>query len=136
MPSIIFAQNQGTGLGIILGEPTGLCFKNWIGNRTAIDFAVAWSFGKNDSLHLHADYLFHSFNLFKVKKGQLPFYYGIGGRIKAKSESRIGIRIPVGICYIFEKTPLDIFLEIGPVFDLVPNTDFWFTSVVGMRYYF
>ncbi|MCK4431244.1 MAG: hypothetical protein KAW19_08060, partial [Candidatus Aminicenantes bacterium] len=51
-PGNAAAQESGFGLGIILGEPTGISFKNWIGSRTAIDGGVAWSFGNNDSLHL------------------------------------------------------------------------------------
>lgn len=130
------AQDSGFGLGIILGEPTGISFKNWIGSRTAIDGGVAWSFGNNDSLHLHADYLVHKFNLFKVKKGKLALYYGIGGRVKTEEKSRVGIRIPVGINYIFGEAPLDIFLELAPVLDLAPSTEFGLTGSIGIRYYF
>jgi hypothetical protein len=130
------AQGSGFGLGIILGEPTGLSLKNWLGNRTALDFAVAWSFANNDSLHLHADYLVHDFNIFKVKKGKLLLYYGIGGRVKTEKKSKVGVRIPIGISYIFEKAPLDIFFELAPLFDLVPKTDFGITGGIGIRYYF
>jgi hypothetical protein len=38
------AQDSGFGLGIIIGEPTGISAKQWTGSRTAIDGAVAWSF--------------------------------------------------------------------------------------------
>jgi hypothetical protein len=47
---------QGIGLGVILGEPTGVSFKAWIDNRTAIDAAAAWSFSENDSFQFHTDY--------------------------------------------------------------------------------
>ncbi len=130
------AQDSGFGLGIILGEPTGISFKNRVGSRTAIDGGIAWSFGNNDSLHLHIDYLFHNFNLFKEKKGKVLFYYGIGGRVKTEKKSRVGIRVPLGINYIFEKAPLDIFLEVGPLLDLVPATEFGLTGGIGIRYYF
>lgn len=130
------AQGSDLGLGLILGEPTGLSLKSWLGNRTALDFAAAWSFANNDSLHFHADYLVHDFSQFKVKKGKLPLYYGIGGRVKTEKKSRIGVRIPVGVCYIFEKTPLEIFFELAPLLDLVPKTDFGITGGIGIRYYF
>lgn len=135
-PGAIVAQDKGFGLGIILGEPTGLSLKNWVGSKTALDFAVAWSFVNSDSLHLHADYLIHNFGLFKVKKGTLILYYGIGGRVKTEKKSRVGVRIPIGINYILEKAPLDIFLELAPLFDLIPNTDFGITGGIGIRYYF
>jgi hypothetical protein len=130
------AQDSGFGLGIILGEPTGISFKNWVGSRTAIDGGIAWSFYNNDSMHLHVDYLFHNFNIFKVKKGKLALYYGIGGRVKTEDKSRVGVRIPVGINYILGDAPLDIFLELVPLLDLAPSTEFGFTGGIGIRYYF
>jgi len=130
------AQDKGFGLGIILGEPTGISFKNWVGGRSAIDGGVAWSFSDDDSLHLHLDYLVHNFNIFKAKKGKLALYYGIGGRVKIEEESRFGIRIPVGINYIFGDAPLDVFFELAPVLDLAPSTEFGLTGGIGIRYYF
>jgi len=131
------AQDSGLGLGIILGEPTGLCFKKWRGSGTAIDGALAWSFGKKNVLHLHGDYLVHNFDVFEVEKEKLALYYGIGGRIKIiNDESRVGVRIPVGINYFFEKAPLDIFLEFVPLLDLVPSTNFELNGAIGIRYRF
>lgn len=131
------AQDSGFGLGIILGEPTGLSGKLWIGNSVAVDGAAAWSFGKKSALHLHADYLVHSFGLFGVEKGKLPLYYGIGGRIKFKDgDDKVGIRIPVGIDYLFANIPLDIFLEIVPLLDLTPSTEFALNAGIGIRYFF
>ena len=135
-PGTAKARDNDFGLGIILGEPTGICLKYWVGSNSAIDGAVAWSFGNNDSLHLHADYLFHKFNLFKIEKGKLPLYYGIGIRVRAEGEARVGIRIPVGLNYIFEKAPLDIFIELAPLLDIIPDIDFRFNGAVGVRYYF
>ena len=131
------AQDRGLGLGIILGEPTGLCFKKWRTSGTAIDGALAWSFGKKNVLHLHADYLVHNFNLSKAQKDKLALHYGVGGRIKiTNDESRIGVRIPIGIDYIFQKVPLDIFLEFVPLLDLAPGTDFRSSGAIGIRYFF
>jgi len=132
----VSAQQKGFGLGIIVGEPTGISFKNWLGSQTAIDGGIAWSFTKNESLHFHLDYLIHNFNIFKTKTYNLALYYGIGGRVKAEEESRVGVRIPVGINYLFRGAPLDIFLEIVPVLDLIPGTEFELTGGVGIRYYF
>jgi hypothetical protein len=65
------AQDSGIGLGIILGEPTGVSFKSWVGRRQAFDVAVAWSFEGEGAIHIHADYLFHNFRLFQIEKGDL-----------------------------------------------------------------
>jgi len=131
------AQDRGFGLGIIVGEPTGLSFKKWRSDTTAIGGAVAWSFGKENELYLHGDYLVHNFHVFQVEKEKLAPYYGIGGRIKiVKDESRLGVRIPLGINYIFEKAPLDIFFEFVPLLDLVPSTNFEVNGAIGIRYLF
>ena len=135
-PCAVLAQDQDFGLGFMLGEPTGISFKKWTGSKTAIDGAVAWSFSGQDSLHLHADYLVHSFNLITVKRGRLPLYFGIGARLKLGDPSRFGVRIPVGVSYIFEETSLDIFFELVPIFDLAPDTDFKVGWGIGIRYYF
>lgn len=129
------AQNRGLGLGLILGEPTGVSFKGWTGRRTAVDAAAAWSFDGNGSLHLHMDYLIHDFNLLRTRTGRLPVYYGIGGRVLLQDKTRVGIRIPVGLSYIFEKAPFDVFVELGPVFDVVPRTEVTLAGFIGFRYY-
>jgi len=131
-------SKDGWGIGIILGEPTGLSFKIWTGRTTAFDAAAAWSFRKENKLNLHLDYLIHNYKIFKIKSksGRLPLYYGIGGRIKFEEEIRVGIRIPVGICYLFKTAPLDVFFEIVPILDVVPETDFDINASIGIRYFF
>lgn len=144
-PNLAIAQDRGFGIGIILGEPTGISAKTWLGHLSALDFAVAWSFEGRNSLTLHADYLNHNFRLIKVDKGQLPFYYGIGGRIKFRDDdnlpgqnddTRLGVRIPVGLTYMFENVNLDLFVEIVPLLELVPETDFDLNAAIGVRYFF
>ena len=117
----LFAQNSGLGVGIILGEPTGLSAKMWTGEITAFDAAAAWSFGDEGALHLNADMLFHNYGLINQA---FPVYYGLGARVKLAEDLRIGLRVPVGIAYQIPNTPLDAFLEIVPVLDLIPDVDF------------
>jgi hypothetical protein len=134
--STVRAQNKGFGLGIILGEPTGISGKLWTGYKTAIDGAVAWSFEKESSMHLHGDFLHHSFNRARVDEGKLLLYYGIGGRVKFEDDSKVGVRIPLGIDCLFAHSPLDFFLEIVPILDLAPKTDFSLNGAIGIRYFF
>ena len=132
----IAAPDRSFGLGVLFGEPTGIGLKYWMGSRTAIDGGIAWSFSGDDSLHIHLDYLLHNFSLIKVKKGKLALYDGIGGRFKDEEESRIGIRIPVGIDYISEDVPMDVFFELAPVLDFVPGTEISLMGCLGIRYFF
>lgn len=134
------AQQGNFGLGVIVGEPTGLSWKIWTGRTTALAGAAAWSFGENDAFHLHLDYVFHNFSLIRVNKGRMPFYYGIGARVlfheKEENETIVGIRFPLGFEYFFEKSPLAIFLEIVPILDIAPGTDFDLNAGLGLRFYF
>jgi len=139
-----FSQAQsksGFGLGIIIGEPTGVSFKGWLDSKSAIDGAAAWSFVNNGSFHVHADYLRHV-NLETTGTGEFNFHYGIGGRLKAKNndnssdDARFGARIPLGLDYNFATEPLEIFIEAVPVLDFSPKTDASFNGAIGIRYYF
>lgn len=132
----IYSQDRGTGLGIIIGEPTGFSFKHWTSSTTAFDAAIAWSFINEGAFHIHADYLLHSFRLIDVPEGKLPFYYGIGGRLKTSDKTRLGVRVPLGLAYLFQTAPIDIFLEVVPILDFIPKTDFRINAALGARYYF
>lgn len=132
----IIAQDHGFGLGIILGEPTGLSAKLWTSQSNAFDFAAAWSFKGDGHLLLQADYVWHAFNLIPVSSGKLPLYYGIGGRVILVDDPFVGVRIPVGLNYLFATAPIDIFLEIVPILDLAPSTDFDLGGGLGVRFWF
>lgn len=131
----MLAQDNGFGIGIILGEPTGISAKSWISSKTAADAAVAWSL-HDPSLHIHADFLVHYFNLITIGEGQLPLYFGLGARIKLANETHFGARIPVGFDYLFDDAPLDIFFELVPILDFVPSTAFDLNAAIGIRYFF
>ncbi|NIM11328.1 MAG: hypothetical protein GTN68_05765 [Candidatus Aminicenantes bacterium] len=130
------AENRGFGLGLIIGEPIGFSFKNWTGSKTAVTGGVAWSIVHGGSLHFHADYLIHNHRLVQVPDVKLFLYYGIGGRIKTRHQDRVGIRFPVGLCYVFEKIPLDVYLDIVPLLDLTPDRGTELMIGLGFIYYF
>jgi hypothetical protein len=136
--SLLHGQNGGTGLGILVGEPAGISFKTWVSGRSALDAGLAWSFYAG-AIHFHADYLWHNFMLFRLEdgKGKLPLYMGLGGRIKVTGEDvRLGVRVPIGLAYIFPGDRFDIFLEAVPVLNLLPGTGFDLNAGAGVRYFF
>ena len=126
------------GAGLILGEPTGVSLKYFFNETIAIDGGIGWSFDDETSLHLHSDILWHKFDLVTLSEGQLPFYIGAGVRVKFRdnAEDRIGLRLPIGVSYIFEDLPLDIFFEVAPVIDFTPSTRGGFTAGIGARWWF
>jgi len=132
----VTAQDHGFGMGLILGEPTGLSAKLWTSSDNAFDFAAAWSFKGDGNLLLQADYVWHFFNLMPVSSGKLPLYIGIGGRVVLADDPSFGVRIPIGIDYMFADAPIDVFLELVPILDLSPETDFGVGGGLGIRYWF
>lgn len=136
--SALRAQQDGFGLGLIIGEPTGVSFKTFVAERRAIDGALAWSFRHDGSFHLHVDHLWHNFDLIHPGKGRMPLYYGVGGRLTAPSNDdlNLGVRVPVGLAYMFDGAPVDVFLEIVPILELVPSSDVTFNAALGGRFYF
>lgn len=134
------AQGQGVGLGVIIGEPTGISLKSWVSASTALDLAAAWSFTDYEAFQFHLDYVFHHPRLVETN---LPFYYGLGGRLKLKDnddddedDAHIGVRFPLGLTYLFRNAPLDFFIEAVPVLDLAPETEVNVNAAIGMRFYF
>lgn len=130
------AEPSGFGLGLIVGEPTGISAKYWMSPWSAIDGAFAWSMDKKGKIQIHSDYLWHNYDIISVIKGKLPIYYGIGGRLIFATDNIAGIRGVVGLDYLFASTPLDIFLELVPILDLAPEIRFDFNGSIGIRYYF
>lgn len=137
-PSEPVNQAGTFGLGPLVGEPTGLGMKLWLSSRTAIDAGAAWSFLDPDGFQVHGDFLFHKFDLFHVSKGELPLYFGVGGRVKfvEHGDNRAGIRGPVGIAYLFPHTRLELFAEVAPILDLAPTTSLEWNGGAGIRFYF
>ena len=134
--SSINAQSNGIGVGLIVGEPTGISGKYWTGSTTAFDAALAWSFVDENAFQIHADYLFHNIRLISVSEGKLPFYYGIGARLKTANDIKLGVRVPLGLAYLFQNVPIDIFIEVVPILDVIPKTDFQINAALGARYFF
>jgi hypothetical protein len=127
------------GAGIILGEPTGASLKYWLNDTVALDGAVGWSYRPHSDLYLHSDILWHDFNLIPVSQGQLPLYFGVGGLVRFRHDNydnEVGVRAPVGLSYIFDNIPVDVFVEVAPVIDVAPSIRGEVTGGVGVRYWF
>ncbi|MBI4351088.1 MAG: hypothetical protein HY550_06595 [Elusimicrobia bacterium] len=120
-------------LGVIVGEPTGISAKKNLEGNKALAAAAAWSFSGDGSLSLHVDHLWFRNDVIKVEKGRLPLYYGIGGRLRLENRENLGVRFPVGLQYFFQSESLTVFLELVPILDVAPDTDFDLAAAVGFR---
>lgn len=123
-----------TGLGVMIGEPTGITLKSWFNQTNSIDAGLAWSLSGNDAIYIHADYQWHKW--LDVEQGSLAFFYGLGGRAIFANDTFFGARIPLGLTYLAPEAPLEFYLEVAPVINLIPDTDGDADGGIGVRYYF
>jgi hypothetical protein len=127
-----FEANKTFGLGLELGEPTGLNGKYFFGPSTALDFgigAIYQHYYYGDGLHLYGDILFHPVSLASTPALEIPFYVGGGlrywdfrycvGNVCDYGGSAVGIRVPLGISFDFNNVPLDIFIQLVPTIDFL-----------------
>lgn len=128
------AETTRFGLGIVIGEPTGLSAQYDLGRNHAFNSGLAWSFQKQASIHLHLDYILK--NHYIINHDNMPVYYGIGGRVNLARKGKTGLRIPLGVEYSYTDYDLVFFTEIVPMMDLIPKTSFALSAGLGVRYYF
>ncbi len=135
--NISYSQEKGFGLGVIVGEPTGINAKLWTSESTALDFGLGYSFTSSNSLFdFYADYVFHNPDMLQSEE-KFIVYYGPGARLKINEhESRLGIRGVIGILWLPDGTNFDLFVEVAPILDIIPETNFDFAGGIGGRYFF
>lgn len=134
----IYGQQKQFGLGIIVGSPTGISAKYWIADSKALDFGLGYSLTENNSnFNFHVDYLWHELDAFNSHENLL-IHYGLGFRIKAVSDGKdsFGARGVVGVTWMLSQIPLDLFIEVAPVFKLIPETVLDLDGGLGVRFYF
>lgn len=140
------AANKGTfGVGLILGEPTGISAKLYLQDDQALQAGVGFAF-IGDGLHLHVDYVFHPWILQSRDSFVLPVYVGPGVRVINYERGRdntvftLGLRAVGGLLFDLKTVPLDVFVEVAGVleFGFSGGEGFGLTlnAAAGARYYF
>ena len=140
------------GLGVVIGEPTGLSAKYFLDRHHAIDAGLAYSFSQ--FIYIFADYLFHfpgTFGASSTFATQLSPYLGIGGIFLGSTEGSrrdgkyftssgssagLGMRLPLGIEWKPAFPTLGVFVELVPGLGLIPSTFGFIEGGIGIRYYF
>ncbi|MBI9071269.1 MAG: hypothetical protein JEY94_06705 [Melioribacteraceae bacterium] len=132
-----FAQDQGFGLGIMIGKPTAISSKYWLSENTAADFGLGYSILDDAGFTLHTDFLYHQDGLFESSE-KIVVHYGFGARLKANdnNDTSLGARGVIGLTWMSKQSPIDAFIELAPVFKLIPKTALGFDLALGARYYF
>lgn len=138
------AEGGPFGLGLILGSPTGFSGKLYLNRKNAIDFALGFAFLNRRGVAVHADYLWHPVMLATDEAFFMPLYFGVGARLldhdrgNDDDDFHLGARVPVGILFDFKTVPIDVFLEVALVIDIIQDHGdvIDLNAGVGARYYF
>jgi hypothetical protein len=136
---------KGTmGIGLIIGEPSGICGKLYLSDDQAVQAAVGGAL-IGGGIQAHADYVFHPLILQQRDSFVLAAYVGPGLRLIQYSNGRndstfaVGIRAVGGLLFDFE-IPIDAFVEASPVFEFESGDDnggaITLNASAGVRYYF
>ena len=126
------------GAGLVVGEPTGPTVKYWLNDTMAIDGTFGWSLRDDDRFYVNVDFLWHNFDLIPVTSGRAPVYFGVGPSIEFRhnEDNRFGVRAPIGVSYMLDNKPLDVFVEFAPILDFSPGLRGDFNPGIGVRFWF
>ena len=140
------AEKGTFGVGLILGEPTGICAKLYLQDDQAIQAAAGSAF-IGGGLQLHADYVFHPWilqdarlvraaRLLRARRALHP----VRRRARRDSHFAIGLRGVVGLLFDFKEVPLDVFVEVAGVLEYDfkdgEGVGLALNAGAGVRYYF
>lgn len=143
------------GFGLIIGEPTGGTIKYWLNNENALVADIGYSYFGAPRIDI--DYLWHFpafrstvvklYAAFGAAVGFGSGYYGVFYSHKFKDDERrfyyrsyygtdigFGIRAMFGLNIIPKRTPLEFFLEVGPLIGLYPF-GVAVDAAIGVRFY-
>lgn len=146
LTSSAFAKDFGPeqkrfGLGIIAGEPTGLTAKGYLTPKVAVSGIASWSL-IDESFTLISDVSYQFFDLANSSTVSVPFYVGAGAMLgfdqggKNDGKTLFGVRAPVGVSVQWNDYPFEVFLEVAPGLEMVPESKFDMTGGLGARFYF
>jgi len=137
------AQSHDWGIGLRLGDPTGVTAKKYLGSSNALELALGSDYGGN-GLEFMAHYLFH----FPISNAPgLDWYYGFGVQIeddhlddrdrRRDSQTEFGADGVIGLEYTFAGERLSAFVDGILFLELVDDPfDLELDAGIGLRYNF
>ncbi len=143
-------EKGSLGVGLIIGEPTGVAAKLYLQDDQAVQAALGFAF-VSGGFHVHADYVFHPWILEEREDFTIPAYVGPGVRVMqhgagrdGDSDFRVGPRAVAGLLFDFKEIPLDVFVEVAGIIEYrfgsedpdIAGVGFALNGGIGARYYF
>lgn len=132
------ARAESIGLGVFVGQPTGLDIKIGLQGRSAIDIVLgANRFDRPRVSYGHLTYL----ALLGVAHGRtvnVPLRIGVGAAVYDLDgdATAVAARVPLQLGLRFRRTPVEIYGEIAFVLQLIDDVDTDLDGGLGLRVYF
>ena len=133
------AKVKRTGLGIILGPATGVSGKYLLSKSKAIDWAMGVELSKENSFHIHVDYLWRHRKALKLGGLKLGWFWALGAKLRSADDDkdyRFGPRVAAGVNYRFRDVSFELFGEAAAVLNVVPKSDTDVSGAIGARFFF
>jgi len=132
-----FSQKGSIGLGITLGNPTGITAQYWTGEITAVKVNFGRQISGINHLLLAADFLVHPWS-FDSEGDLIRLYLGAGAGLGFISDLSLSLRTTQGAAYFFEGLPLEVHADLNPSLQLVGPGDVkvFLGGFLGLRWYF
>ncbi len=141
----VFADRAGDqGVGLMIGNPSGLSYKFWLDEKTALDAAAGID---QQQVRCTCDILVAQ--LYVVQQDQRQSHQRHHGQRRLSILHRCGSarfvqrqhrvrssRFPLGLSFLPHNTTWEFFGELAPVVRFTPDTGMNFDFGVGARYYF
>ena len=138
-----WAQTKNWGIGLRLGDPTGVTAKKYMGASNALELALGSDY-RGGGLEFLAHYLFH----FPINDAPgLDWYYGFGVQIEddhlddrdrgRDDQTEFGADGVIGLEFTFAQDRLSAFMEGILFLELVDDPfDLELDAGIGLRYNF
>ncbi len=138
------------GFGIIVGEPLGGTVKFWTAPDQAFVGSIGGSYFGSPRIGIDYDWHFNAFRSNVVKMYAGPglalgfgqgFYYGYytrhGDVFYYRTDGGLGVaaRVMLGLNVVPRNTPIELFLEMGPLIGIAPGFGVAFDIGAGIRFY-
>jgi hypothetical protein len=135
------------GLGIGVGAPTGLSLEVSAGWWSSFELALGLDVFESSGGYGHLVYKASLATLATGPTVRVPIYLGVGGYVydhdrSINDNAEVGLRVPFGINFDFQRSPLQLFAEIAlgiPLRDAQDDRyvrDPWVAGYAGFRLWF
>ncbi|OHD17870.1 MAG: hypothetical protein A2Y38_06080 [Spirochaetes bacterium GWB1_59_5] len=128
------------GIGLFLGQPTGIDFQMDLSRTSWADFKAAWNLAGGNSgfsILLQGNYEYAFPGMVVIESASFTPFVGFGAIVNVyDGGAQFGARVPAGISYRFRNIPIELFLELGLDLYLFPSLAPGGSGGLGVRYRF